>query len=178
MEHSGHHGGHGGAEGDSGTAHGGGHGTAHSGHGGASLNRIAFLATVHCLTGCAIGEIAGMALGTAWGWSNAATVALAVVLAFAAGYTLSMIPLRRAGFGWARALRIAFAAESLSIATMEIVDNAFLLVVPGAMDAPITSGLFWGALVASLLIAAAAAFPLNRWLISRGWGHALGHGRH
>ena len=141
-----------------------------------SLNRTTFLATVHCLTGCAIGEVAGMALGTAWGWSNAATVVLAIALAFAAGYALSMIPLRRAGFGWGRALRIAFAAESLSIATMEAVDNAFMLLVPGAMDATITSGLFWGALISSLVIAAVAAFPLNRWLISRGWGHALGHG--
>ncbi|HEU4725849.1 MAG TPA: DUF4396 domain-containing protein [Candidatus Eisenbacteria bacterium] len=143
-----------------------------------SLNRIALLATLHCLTGCAIGEVAGMAIGTALGWSNGATFALAIALAFGAGYSLAMIPLRRGGLSWGGALRIALAAETLSIATMEIVDNLFMLAVPGAMDAPLSSGLFWGALLASLVIAALAAFPLNRWLISRGWGHALAHAGH
>jgi len=142
------------------------------------LNRTALLATLHCLAGCSIGEIAGMALGTAWGWSNGATFVLAIVLAFAAGYALSMIPLRRSGLTWGGALRIALAAETLSIAAMEMVDNAFMLVVPGAMSAPITSALFWVSLLASLAIAAGVAFPLNRWLISRGWGHALGHAGH
>lgn len=150
----------------------------HGGHAAMSLNRIAFLATLHCLTGCAIGEIAGMAIGTALGWSNAATIALAIGLAFAVGYALAMIPLRRGGFSWAVAVKIALAAETLSIATMEIVDNAFMLVVPGAMDAGLGSLLFWGSLTASLIVAAAAAFPLNRWLISRGWGHALAHAHH
>ena len=153
----------------------------HGGHaadGSRPLNRTALLATLHCLAGCTIGEVAGMAIGTAWSWSNSATIVLATLLAFAAGYALSMIPLRRAGFGWARTLRVAFAAESLSIAVMELVDNAFMLLVPGAMDAPITSALFWGSLVASLVVAAIAAFPVNRWLIARGKGHAVVHAHH
>lgn len=186
MNHAHHesHQGHAGHAGHAAPAHHAGHApashaaTSHAGHGAISLNRIAFLATLHCLTGCAIGEVAGMAIGTALGWSNAATIALAIGLAFAVGYALAMIPLRRGGFGWSGALKIAFAAETLSIATMEIVDNGFMLVVPGAMDAGLGSLLFWGSLTASLIVAAAAAFPLNRWLISRGWGHALAHADH
>jgi hypothetical protein len=116
-----------------------------------------------------------MAIGTAVGLSNAATIALAIVLAFEVGYSLAMIPLRRAGFSWASALRTAFAAESVSIAVMEIVDNVFMLVVPGAMDAGVASALFWGSLAASLLVAGVAAFPVNRWFISKGLGHALAH---
>ncbi len=119
-----------------------------------------------------------MAIGTALGWSNGATIALAIGLAFAIGYSLAMLPLRGPGLSWGGALKIAFAAETISIATMEIVDNAFMLVVPGAMDAGIASLLFWGSLAASLAIAAVAAFPVNRWLISRGCGHSLAHAHH
>jgi hypothetical protein len=136
------------------------------------------LATVHCLTGCGIGEVAGMAIGSAAGWSNHATIVLAIALAFAAGYALAMIPLRRGGPSFGAALKVAAAAESISIAIMEVVDNAVVLAVPGAMDAPLSSGLFWGSLLVSLLIAAVAAFPANRWLIARGRGHALGHAHH
>ena len=143
-----------------------------------SLSRIAFSATVHCLTGCAIGEVLGMVIGTALGFSNAATIALAVALAFVFGYLLTMLPLLRAGLAFGAALGAAFAADTVSITIMEIVDNAIMLVIPGAMDAGLGSMLFWGSLAAALLIAGTAAFPVNRWLISRGWGHALAHKHH
>lgn len=143
-----------------------------------SLNKTALMATAHCMLGCGIGEVLGMVVGSAAGWSNHATVVLSIVLAFAAGYTLAMIPLRRGGLSFGAALKVAAAAESLSIGIMEVVDNLYMLVVPGAMNAGLTSGLFWGSLVASLLIAGVVAFPANRWLISRGLGHALAHGHH
>ncbi len=138
-----------------------------------SLNRVAFSATVHCLTGCAIGEVLGMIIGTALGWSNLATIVLAVLLAFVFGYSLTMIPLRRAQLPWRTAIYLAFVSDTASIALMEIVDNAIMLMIPGAMDAGLSAPLFWGSLIASLIIAGAAAFPLNRWLITRGWGHAV-----
>jgi Domain of unknown function (DUF4396) len=143
---------------------------------GQSANRLAVRATVHCLTGCGIGEVLGMVLGTALSWSDLITVVVAVVLAFIFGYALTLIPLRRAGLGWGAALGLAFAADTLSITLMELVDNAIMLLIPGAMDAPVTSSLFWGSLMLALLVAGVAAFPLNRWLILRGRGHAVVHG--
>ncbi len=155
---------------------------AHHGHQGhapaASLNRTTFMATVHCLTGCAIGEVLGMVIGTALGWSNWPTVALAVALAFAFGYAFTLWPLRRAGMPWGTALGLAFASDTVSIAVMETVDNAVMVIIPGAMAAGLGEPLFWISLVASLLLAGAAAFPVNRWLIGKGKGHALVHARH
>ena len=155
---------------------------AHGGHGAAhhavSPNRVAALATLHCLTGCAIGEVLGMVVGTALGLSNPATIALAVVLAFVFGYGLTMVPLLRAGLALSVALPLAFASDSLSIAVMEIVDNAVVLAVPGAMDAGLADPLFWGSLAFALAVAFVAAFPLNRHLIARGRGHAVVHAYH
>jgi hypothetical protein len=142
------------------------------------LNRLALSATLHCLTGCGIGEVLGMVLGTALGLGNLPTIALAVGLAFAFGYALTLAPLLRAGLGLRGALGLALAADTASIAVMEVVDNAVMLAVPGAMDAGLADPLFWGSLAASLLIAAAAAFPVNRWLIARGRGHAVAHAHH
>ena len=147
-------------------------------HGGGSLNRLAALATLHCLTGCAIGEVLGLVIGTALGWSNAATIALAVTLAFVFGYSLTMIPLLRAGMTVAVALPLAFASDSFSIAVMELVDNGVMLAVPGAMDSPLTNPLFWGALAFALAVAYVVAFPVNRYLIARGQGHAVVHQFH
>ena len=142
------------------------------------LARVALTATIHCLTGCAIGEVLGMVIGTALGWSNAATVALSVVLAFISGYALTMLPLLRAGITRSRAMRLAFAADTVSIAIMEVVDNAIMLVIPGAMDAGLAHPLFWASLAAALVIAGAAAYPVNMWLISKGRGHAVVHAHH
>jgi hypothetical protein len=150
----------------------------HDGHAAVSLNRVAFSATVHCLTGCAIGEVLGMVIGTALGWGNAATIVLAVVLAFFFGYALTMLPLLRAGMAFATAVRLALASDTASIAIMEIVDNAIMLVIPGAMDAGLDSLLFWGSLAFSLVVAGVAAFPVNRFLIARGRGHAIVHRHH
>jgi hypothetical protein len=143
-----------------------------------NLNRVAFSATVHCLTGCAIGEVLGMVIGTALGWGAGATIALAVVLAFLFGYALTMLPLLRSGMAFGTAVGLAFASDTASITVMEIVDNAIMLLIPGAMDAPLSSPLFWGTLAVALAIAGAFAFPLNRWLIARGRGHALVHAHH
>jgi len=143
-----------------------------------SLNRIAFSATVHCLTGCAIGEVLGMIIGTALGWGDFQTIALAVVLAFFFGYSLTMIPLLRGGIALAAAIPVALAADTISIAIMEIVDNAIMLMIPGAMEAGLTNVLFWGSLTVALLIAGAVAYPANRYLIQRGRGHAVVHQHH
>lgn len=143
-----------------------------------SLNALAWSATLHCLTGCAIGEVLGMVIGTALGWGNFATIALAVVLAFFFGYALTMRPLLVSGMGLWRAAKLALAADTASIAVMEIVDNAVMLVLPGAMDATLDSLLFWSGLATALAVAAVAAFPVNRWLISRGTGHAVAHAHH
>jgi Domain of unknown function (DUF4396) len=143
-----------------------------------SLNRLAFTATAHCLSGCAIGEILGLLIGTALQWTNAPTIALAVVLAFLFGYAFTMVPLFRAGLAFGAVLKLALASDTVSILIMEIVDNAIMLAIPGAMDAGLDSGLFWMSLAAALLIAGAAAFPVNRWLISRGKGHAVVHEHH
>ncbi|WP_210528538.1 DUF4396 domain-containing protein [Rubellimicrobium arenae] len=145
---------------------------------GATLNRLAFSATVHCLSGCAIGEVLGLVIGTALGWSNGATIALAVILAFLFGYGLTMLPLLRAGLTLGAAVRLALAADTISITLMEVVDNGIMLLIPGAMHAGVGSGLFWGSLAMALLIAGAAAFPVNRWLIARGRGHAAVHQHH
>ena len=165
------------------TPHGGGTHEAPGGVSGArtpapSRNRVALSATVHCLTGCAIGEVLGMIVGTARGWANGPTVALSVVLAFVFGYALTMMPLLRSGLSLVAALRLALAADTISIALMEVIDNLIMLIIPGAMEAGLASMLFWGSLAASLLIAGAAAFPLNRWLIDRGRGHAVVHHHH
>ena len=149
----------------------------HTHHAQASLNRTAWSATLHCLTGCAIGEVLGMVIGTALGWGNGATIALAVVLAFFFGYLLTLRPLL-ARMSFPTAAKLALAADTASITVMEIVDNAIMLVIPGAMDAGLTSLLFWGSLAFSLAVAAVAAFPVNRWLIARGKGHAVVHAHH
>ena len=143
-----------------------------------SLNRVAFSATVHCLTGCAIGEVLGMIIGTALGWSNVQTIAAAVVLAFVFGYALTMVPLLRAGLAFGAAMPLALASDTISIAIMEIVDNAIILLIPGAMDAGLDDVRFWGSLAIALLIAGACAYPVNRWLIARGKGHAVVHAHH
>ena len=145
---------------------------------GGSLNRVAFSATAHCLTGCAIGEVLGLVIGTILGWGTVATIVLAVVLAFFFGYSLTMLPLLRSGLALATVLPIAFAADTLSITVMEIVDNLIILIIPGAMEAGLRSLLFWGSLAFALAVAFVAAFPLNRWLIARGRGHAVVHQYH
>jgi hypothetical protein len=150
----------------------------HSGHGAGSLNGIAARATLHCLSGCAIGEVLGMVLGTAFGWSNPATIAVSVLLAFAFGYALTMFPLLRAGMALKTVLGLALASDTASITIMEIVDNAIMLIIPGAMDTHLGDPLFWGSLAFSLVIAGLAAFPVNRWLIARGRGHACVHHHH
>lgn len=142
------------------------------------LSRTAWSATLHCLTGCGIGEVLGMVIGTALGWGNPQTIALAVVLAFLFGYVLTIRPLLASAMPLRQAMRLALAADSASIAIMEIVDNAIMLLIPGAMDAPLDSVLFWGSLGVALLVAALAAFPVNRWLIKNGRGHAVVHVLH
>jgi hypothetical protein len=146
--------------------------------GGSSVRQLAFSATLHCLTGCAIGEVLGMVIGTGLGWSDAATIAISVALAFLFGYSLTLRPLLASGIAFAAAARLALAADTLSITVMEIVDNAIMLAVPGAMDAGPRSALFWGSLVVALGIAFVAAFPVNYWLIRRGRGHAVVHQHH
>jgi hypothetical protein len=150
----------------------------HGARGSESLTRSAVSATVHCLTGCAIGEVLGMILATWWGWGNLASIVLAIALAFFFGYSLTIAPVLRAGVPFRRALPVAFASDTASISVMEIVDNAFILLVPGAIDAELSDSLFWWSLGVSLVIAFAFALPLNRWLISRGKGHAVVHAYH
>ena len=142
---------------------------------GTALTRVAIDATLHCLTGCAIGEVTGMLIGTAAGFSNAGTVALSVALAFLFGYTLTSLPLLRAGFTLAAIIPIALASDTFSIATMEVVDNAIMVAVPGAMDGGLDTVLFWGTLAFSLAVAGAVAMPVNRFLIGRGRGHCAVH---
>ena len=143
-----------------------------------SLNRTALSATLHCLTGCSIGEVLGMVIGSALGWGNFATIVLAIVLAFFFGYGLTMVRLLRSGMALGAVLPLAFASDTLSITVMEIVDNLIIVVIPGAMDAGLGSLLFWGSLAIALAIAFVAAFPVNRYLISRGKGHAVVHQHH
>jgi hypothetical protein len=142
---------------------------------GRALDAMALSATVHCLTGCAIGEVLGVIIGTALGWSNWPTVALAIVLAFLFGYALTSLPLLRAGLALSAVIPIALASDTLSIATMEVVDNAIILIVPGAMEAGLSSLLFWGSLAVALVLAGMVAYPVNRWLLARGKGHARVH---
>jgi hypothetical protein len=146
--------------------------------GNATLNRLAFSATAHCLTGCAIGEVLGLVIGTILGWSTFATIVLAIILAFFFGYLLTMLPLLRSGLALGTVLPLAFASDTLSITVMEIVDNLIILVIPGAMEAGLRSLLFWGSLAFALAVAFVAAFPVNRWLIARGKGHAVVHEYH
>jgi Domain of unknown function (DUF4396) len=142
---------------------------------GRALNAMALSATLHCLTGCAIGEVLGVVIGTALGWSNLPTIALAIVLAFLFGYALTSLPLLRAGLAFATVVPIALASDTLSIATMEIVDNAIILLIPGAMEAGVGDVMFWASLAVALVIAGVVAYPVNRWLLARGKGHAAVH---
>lgn len=149
------------------------------GHGAASaLTRTAVSATLHCLTGCAIGEVLGMVLATWWGWGNVASIVLAVVLAFVFGYSLTMTPVLRSGLTLRRALGVALAADTVSIATMELIDNAFIVAVPNAIDAGLSDVLFWWSLILSLIIAFVITVPVNRAMIARGKGHAAVHQFH
>jgi hypothetical protein len=143
-----------------------------------TLNTMAASATLHCLTGCAIGEILGLMIGTALGLSTGSTIALAVVLAFLFGYAFSTLPLLQAGLGFFAALSVVFAADTLSIATMEIVDNLVMALIPGAMDSGLVNPLFWLSMTLALAVAFVAAFPVNRYLLSKGKGHALTHQYH
>ena len=143
-----------------------------------SLTRSAVQATLHCLTGCAIGEVLGMVLATALGWGNAASIAVSIVLAFFFGYALTIQPVLRAGIPFRRAARVAIASDTVSITTMEIVDNALIAFVPGALAAGLSDALFWWSLALSLVIAFVITVPVNRWLIARGKGHAVVHQFH
>lgn len=143
-----------------------------------SLNRLAVSATLHCLTGCAIGEVLGLVIAMALGWGNAGSIVLAVLLAFVFGYGFTLVPLVKGGMSWAEAASIAFASDTVSIAVMEIMDNAMMLIIPGAMAAGVTDGLFWGSLILSFAVAFVVTVPINRWLIARGRGHALVHVHH
>jgi hypothetical protein len=147
-------------------------------HVGPSLNRTAFQATVHCLTGCAIGEVLGLVVSTALGWHDLPSILLAIVLAFVFGYGLTIRPLLAGGLPFRSAVRTAIAADSVSIGVMEIMDSAIVIAVPGAMAAGLTDSLFWGSLALSLVVAFVVALPVNRWLIARGLGHALVHEHH
>jgi hypothetical protein len=153
------------------------HDHAHHDHGG-SLTRMAAVATAHCLTGCAIGEVLGMVIGTAAGLDNTVTIVLSILLAFLFGYSLTMLPLVRSGMALAIVLPLAFASDTFSITVMEIVDNLVIVAIPDAMDAGLDDPLFWGALALALGIAFLAAWPVNRYLIARGQGHAVVHELH
>ncbi|MCX8559937.1 DUF4396 domain-containing protein [Mycolicibacterium mucogenicum] len=149
----------------------------HAHHGG-SINAMAVSATLHCLTGCAIGEIVGLIIGTALGLTNLATIGLAIALAFVFGYTLSTLPLLKAGLAIGTALSVVLAADTLSIATMEIVDNVVMAVIPGAMNAGLVNPIFWIGMMIALTVAFFAAYPVNRYLLQKGKGHALTHKYH
>ena len=143
-----------------------------------STNRLALSATVHCLTGCAIGEVLGLVIATQLGWHDLPSILLGIVLAFAFGYALTLRPLLSSGVALGAAARLAFASDTVSITVMEIVDNAVILAIPGAMAAGIIDPLFWGSLALSLAVAGLVGFPVNRWLIQRGRGHSVLHGHH
>ncbi|MER5278957.1 DUF4396 domain-containing protein [Streptomyces sp. NPDC002809] len=153
--------------------------TDHSGHGSGGVSwAMAARATLHCLTGCAIGEILGMVIGTALGWGNVPTMVLAIVLAFFFGYTLTLRSVVKAGVDFRTAFRVALAADTLSIAVMELIDNGVIVLWPGAMDAMLSDVLFWGALAISLAVAFVVTTPVNKWMIGRGKGHAVVHRYH
>jgi hypothetical protein len=143
-----------------------------------NLNSMAANATLHCLTGCAIGEILGLMIGTALGLANAATIPLSIALAFVFGYTLSTLPLLQAGLGFFASLSVVFAADTLSIAVMEVTDNLVMLVIPGAMEGGLVNPVFWIGMIIALTAAFFAAYPVNRYLINKGKGHALAHEHH
>ncbi|MFI0778789.1 DUF4396 domain-containing protein [Streptomyces sp. NPDC021212] len=170
MEHDTHH-----THGEHGTH--GAHGAGHGGHGPATW-RMAAQATLHCLTGCAIGEILGMAIGTALAWHNVPTMILAIVLAFTFGYALTMRGVLRAGLDLRSALRVALAADTVSIIVMELADNGTILLFPGAMDATLSDALFWLSLALSFVVAFTLTTPVNKWMIGRGKGHAVVHQYH
>ncbi|MGV9695075.1 DUF4396 domain-containing protein [Streptomyces sp. NPDC003470] len=175
MDHSTHHSG---AAHDH-TAPAGGHGEHHDGHGhGPASWAMAAKATLHCLTGCAIGEILGMVIGTALMWGNVPTMILAIALAFVFGYSFTLFAVRRAGLDLRAAIKVALAADTVSIAVMELVDNGIIALVPGAMDAHLSDGLFWYALLGGLAIAFVLTTPVNKWMIGRGKGHAVVHAYH
>lgn len=156
----------------------GGH-SAHRGHSPAPATwATAASATLHCLTGCAIGEILGMVLGTVLNWGNLATVVISVLLAFCFGYALTMRGVLKAGLTFSQALKVALAADTLSIIVMEIIDNGVMLFVPGAMDAGLGTVLFWGSLAFSLVAAFLVTWPVNKWIIGKGKGHAVVHAYH
>jgi len=144
----------------------------------ASLTSTAISATLHCLTGCAIGEITGLALATALGWGNGASIAASIVLAFVFGYALTMVPLLRSGLTVREAFPLALASDTFSIATMELIDSLIVLAIPGAMAAGLGDALFWGSLAFALFVAFWVAVPVNRWLLARGRGHAVIHAHH
>ncbi|GAB2611186.1 DUF4396 domain-containing protein [Streptomyces capparidis] len=157
------------------------HGHAHGHHGGHASGAswsTAAKATLHCLTGCAIGEILGMVIGTALGWANAPTMVLAISLAFVFGYSFTLFAVRRTGLGWKAAIRVALAADTVSIAVMETVDNAIIALTPGAMDAHLSDALFWTALLGGFAVAFVITTPVNKWMIGRGKGHAVAHAYH
>ncbi|MFI5674426.1 DUF4396 domain-containing protein [Streptomyces cellulosae] len=156
-------------------AHGDHHG--HGGHGGASWG-TAVKATLHCLTGCAVGEILGMVIGTALMWGNVSTMILAIMLAFFFGYSFTLVAVRRAGLDLKSALKVALAADTVSIAVMELVDNGIVALVPGAMDAHLSDALFWSALLGGFVVAFLITTPVNKWMIGRGKGHAVVHAHH
>jgi hypothetical protein len=147
-------------------------------HGTPSVDRLALSATIHCLTGCAIGEVLGLVIATALAWHDLPSIVLAIVLAFVFGYALTIRPLLASGMAFRQAGRLAIASDTLSIATMEIVDTVIVLTIPGAMAAGLIDPLFWGSLAVALAIAGVVAYPVNRWLIVRGRGHAVLHGHH
>jgi hypothetical protein len=149
----------------------------HAPHG-RELTGLAVSATLHCLTGCAIGEVLGMVIATALDLSNGASIALSILLAFFFGYLLTSLPLLRSGLVLAAVIPLALASDTVSIGVMEITDNGFILLVPGAIDAGLGDALFWGSLAASLVVAFIVTVPVNRWLIARGKGHAVVHQHH
>ncbi|AQT76249.1 DUF4396 domain-containing protein [Streptomyces sp. F8] len=154
----------------------------HEGHAGHRTGGVtwgaAAKATLHCLTGCAIGEILGMVIGTALMWGNVQTMILAITLAFVFGYSFTLFAVRRAGLDWKSAIKVALAADTVSIAVMELVDNSIIALTPGAMDAHLSDGLFWGALLGGFAVAFLVTTPVNKWMIGRGKGHAVVHAYH